>query len=53
MRIRVFVSVGPMADQFADCTFVVGADVTPPRTGECPASQRRVDASGRGDLAGF
>jgi len=34
MRIRVFVTVGPTADQFADCSFIVHADITPPRTGE-------------------
>jgi hypothetical protein len=37
MRIRMFVTAGPSAGQFADCTFVVGADVSPPCPGECPA----------------
>jgi len=37
MRIRVFVTAGPSAGLFADCTFVVSADFLPPRSGECPS----------------
>ena len=37
MRIRVITSVGPTADEFADCSFIVGADLTPPRTSERPS----------------
>ncbi len=36
MRIRVFVTAGPTAGQFSDCTFVVGVDVSPPRPVERP-----------------
>ena len=45
MRIRVFVAAGPTAGQFADCPFVVGVDLAPPRPGERPPRQRRIDAS--------
>ena len=37
MRIRVFITAGPSAGQFADCTFVIGADVLPPSSGERPS----------------
>jgi len=37
MRIRMFVTVGPTADSFSDCLFVVGADVALPRSSECSA----------------
>ena len=44
MHIRVFVTAGPTADQFADCSFVVRADLASPRPGKCPLGERRVHA---------
>jgi len=49
MRIRVFVDVGPTADEFADCHFVTPCDVAPPRTTERPSGHRCINTSGCGD----